>query len=395
MTAFANQLTSVVAGNTATTTAEFIVPTEFTQLSSGYIIYDLIDANSVSYATGTATNFSVSAISNASQVVGQCSIAVPSSIPVTVVGTLYQLRFTLVLPAEDNQEFYIYSQITVLPAVAAAPGAQDQVELVNSNVLMFLTLPVAYSNVTCSIYFNNTTIASALATAAPTSTSEGYQYSIAITPALYSMTPSLIPYNVIWQYNNGAGTQTFSESASLYIVTPSILVAIKDITTLINKARGHFGYQPVFNDVEIVAFLRSGADLFNGQYQPTGFDMTNAQGPIRYLWLQCSSVIALRSQYMMEAETVFNFSGSSVSLDVDRTSYYEGLASTLESALSEPLRALKINLTKRGLISGDGSANPLALNFNAIGTIGITATPVSNLRSTNVSSWLLGGSGPP
>lgn len=394
MTAFSNQLTSVVAGNSATTTAEFIVPSDLPNVSSGYINFDLLDANGVVYATGLATNYTATLIQNGSQITAQCNIAVPSTIPTTVIGTQYQLRLTLTLPDEDNQQFYIFSSIAVMPIVAVDLGAQDTVELVNSNVLMFLTLNQIYTNVSASIYSNNSLIATPITAGSPIATSDGYSYSVPISTLSYQLAASLSPYNVLWQYSNVSGPQ-YSEAASMYIVTPSIMVAIKDIVTMINKARGHFGYQPIFNDVEVLTFLRAGMDLFNGQFNPTNFNMTNAQGPIRYLWIACASIVALRSQYMMEGETQFNYSGSSVSLDVDRSQYYEGLASSIESSIQDPMQKLKINLAKRGLLSGDGSVSPLALNYGAIGALGITASPVSNLRATNVSMWLLGGSGPP
>jgi hypothetical protein len=76
---------------------------------------------------------------------------------------------------------------------------------------------------------------------------------------------------------------------------------------------------------------------------------------------------------------------------VDRSQYYESLAASLESAITESCRQLKQQMAKRGISSGDGSQNPNALAYGAIGTVGISLSPISNIRSFGVGNTWWGG----
>lgn len=392
MTAFANQITHVVAGNSATTQATFMVPDIFTALSSGYIVYDLIDADNAVYSSGTGINYTVTASNEANSVTADCSITVPSNIPVTAVGTNYQVRYTLILPDEEDQEFYIYTTLVILPPQQVELGASDAVELAGSSATLLLTIAdPANALPVVDLYFQNTPVTGVIGIPAtgPTNLADGYQYQAVLSTS--TIPAQLVPFTAIWSY--AVGAQSFKQNASVFLVTPSLMQAMKEMLTIVNKSRAHFGYQPVFNEHEIMNFLKMGADLFNGTFNPTMFTMTNATGPVRHFWIQCSSIIALRSQYLMEGESTFNFSGQSISLDVDRAQFYESLASTIEQSIQEPMRQLKANLAKRGLISGDGNVNPLGLGYNAVGTIGVTASPVSNMRASNLTGWLMGPRG--
>lgn len=391
MTAFSNSLTHVVAGNSATTLASFVVPDIFSSVASGYVVYDLIDANNSVYATGNGTNYTVSPEDSSNRITSECTITVPSDIPVTTVGTSYQVRFTLNLPDEDNQEFYVFSSLIVLPPQKVDHGADDVVEMAGTTASMTLVLSDAADTGTVLVngYMNNTAIPaiSGLTPSGPIQLADGYQYTVSVpTPAEVA---SLVPYNMIWDYSLSG--QVYHQSAQLFLVTPSILDAMKAVLVQVNKSRAHFGFQQVFNEAEILNYLRLGMDYFNGLFNPTMFTMTNATGPIRFFWIQCSCILALRSQYLMEGEAAFNFSGQAISLDVDRSQFYEGLASAIDQQIQEPLRQLKANLAKRGLIAGDGNVNPTALTKNAIGTLGISASPVSNMRNSALSGWLIRG----
>jgi len=389
MTAFTNGLTKVVVGNSATTTIQFIVPSEFLNLASGYVTYFLIDSVGAVYSTGLGANYTVTPISVGSRVTADLSITVPANIPVNEIGTNYQVKVLLTLPDEDNSEFAIFDTLVVLPSASVALGAEDSVELYGSNVSLKLVVEESLATApTCDVYFGNVPLINSIVSTGPVALADGYEYAVGFLAQNNGIMPSLIPYNTVWNYEISGINQ--SESSNLYVITPSIMQAMKDIYVIINKSRAKFGYQSVFNETEILSYLRQGADLFNGMFNPTVFTMTNAIGPVRHFWLQCSAIIALRSQYLMEGESAFNFSGQSVSLDIDRSQYYESLASTLESSMQEPARQLKANLAKRGQISGDGSVNPLNLAVNAIGTIGISASQVSNMRNVGLNALLQG-----
>lgn len=389
MTAFVNGLTKVVVGNSAATTAQFIVPPIFQNVSNGSIQYALMDASGSIYSTGVGINYLVTPIDNGNRITSDFSINVPSDIPINEIGTNYQVRFVLSLP-DENTEFTIYDTLLILPSTSTPLGAEDTVDIIGNNIpLRLVTEAATQSPPTADVYQNNERFMENLTASGPMLLSDGYEYTLFVPTINSTLFPSLVPYNIVWKYET-VPEYFETESSNLFLITPSIMQAMKDVYLTINKSRAKFGFDSVFNEKEVMSYLRQGADYFNALYNPTIFNFTNATGPVRHYWLQCSIVVALRSQYLMEAESAFNFSGQAISLDIDRSQYYESLASTIESGLQDPIRQLKANLTKRGIIAGDGNVNPTALAINAIGTIGVSASQVSNMRNSAINAWMIG-----
>lgn len=121
--------------------------------------------------------------------------------------------------------------------------------------------------------------------------------------------------------------------------------------------------------------------------------MTNAKGVIREYWLQCAELGALEAQYLAEGEKAFDFSGSAISLNVDRTGFLETMASNIRSNLDNNLKPIKTVMIEKGYTSGDGSGTDgeggIATNIRALGAVGISITPASCWGRYS-SAWLLG-----
>jgi hypothetical protein len=127
----------------------------------------------------------------------------------------------------------------------------------------------------------------------------------------------------------------------------------------------------------IVTMLGRGRDTFNGAggYYTT-FNMTNADGQIRELWLKYTEVQLLQAQYLLEGEKAYNFSGQAITLDVDRTAYYQSLANDIKTAADADAKVVKQNLLIKGLTGGDGSLAG-AGRFGSTGPIGISLSPAT------------------
>jgi hypothetical protein len=166
--------------------------------------------------------------------------------------------------------------------------------------------------------------------------------------------------------------------------------AIRDLMSEINKARSSIRDRPTFTAEDALLHLRLGGDNFNGFGDPTMFTFTNATGPVRAYWLGFSKISALRSQFMYEAESNFDFQGQSIQLTVQREQYYDSLAAAIENQIYDPAKQFKIILSKRGNTGGDGNVNPLAFRNGSLGAVGITLSPVSRIRPWNPNSWLGG-----
>jgi len=66
---------------------------------------------------------------------------------------------------------------------------------------------------------------------------------------------------------------------------------------------------------------------------------------------------ALDSLVLQEGLKAFNFSGASVSLDIDLTQAYEGLRSVTEQIIQDSVRRFKKELALRGVTGGDGDVD--------------------------------------
>ena len=365
----------IEAGKTALATAIFQFDSSVDP-SGGLVVWDLLDDQGTVYSSGNAFDYKVNMTGVSSIVITKCLITIPSSIPATVDNP-YQIRYTLRV---DDLVAYQYENISVYGSNEIQIGAQDSIELQGDAATLSLVTEQLFANYVLEIYQGNTLLASA-PVPNPERISNGYYVagSFDTTP----LPASLMPYSVVWKFWN-VPAQTFREAASLWIVTPSIIQAIEDIKSKINKARQtlYGTADSQFPSTEVLKWMRRGMDAFNGAYGVfTSFTMTNAMGPVREFWLIQSEIMALQSQYMLEGEKAFQFQGAAISLDVDRTSMIDSMASKLQSQLDNELKVFKQNLVIKGNTSGDGSGDGTG-NFNktqkgAMGSVGILITPAS------------------
>ncbi len=370
-----NAFENTVIGNTAVTTAQFILTTQ-TDITSAYVTYTLLDDEGTVFSTGNGSVIDVLPKANAKVVQSSISLVVPSTLPVNVLGTTYQVRITLHLISNNVES---YSNLTVLPLELTYEGAGDIVDIKGNSFDVSIVIDGTPSAINPLLYYGNdpVPITTALIPSSPLPTSDGNLYTTTVNTTDQAIYPTLNAYALMWQYILNGKNNT--EVSSVWIVTPSILMAVKDLMATINKARTGLRDKPTFSVTDALTYLRLGADLFNGFGDPTAFTFTNATGAVRGYWLKFSEVEALRAQYLYEGESSFDFQGQAISLNVDRTQYYEGLASAIESQLESTVRPFKATLSKRGNINGDGNVDPTKLRAGALGSVGITYSPVSRI----------------
>lgn len=366
----------IAAGKTALATAIFNFAPDF-DAAGGYVVWDVLDSQGVIYASGNAYEYRIVSNGIANTVTARCVISIPSSIPPTL-NDPYQLRYTLRV---GNGIAYTSENIRVHGLVDMQVGTQDAIELSGDKATLSLVTEKMYAGYEIELYAQNTKLAS-MPIVNPERVSAGYF--VAGTLDTSTLPVSLLPYSVVWKFYNST-SQTFRETAALWVVNPSIIQAVEDVKSKINKARQTlYGTEDSqFSSVEVLKWLRRGMDLFNNSYGVfTAFTMTNAMGGVREFWLLCSEKAALEAQYGLEAEKAFNFSGAAISLDVDRTSFIDTMIGKIQSQLDQELKALKQNLLIKGHKSGDGSGpngngDFSSASMGAMGSVGIAITPAS------------------
>ncbi len=388
-TAYQQLVGAIAAGKSALATAVFNFDPSVDP-SSGYVLWDVLGSDGIVYASGNAFEYNIVSSGIVTTVTARSVVSIPASIP-PALDTPYQLRYTLRIPS-INGIAYNYETLQVYGMPDVQVGTQDALEMQGDQATMSLVTEQIYANYVLEVY-SDTALLASMPITSPERIANGYFVAGSIDTSLLPV--SLLPYKVIWKFWNNPA-QIFRETAALWIVNQSIIMAVEDVKSKVNKARQTLYGTPdsQFPSTELMKWLRRGMDAFNGAYGVfTSFNMTNAQGVVREFWLLEAEKMALESQYLMEGEKAFNFSGAAISLDVDKTQYLDNATQKIQSQLDSELKLIKQNLVIKGITTGDGSGPMGDGNFNhssvgALGTTLIAITPASVYNS----GLLYGGS---
>ena len=204
----------------------------------------------------------------------------------------------------------------------------------------------------------------------------------------------LEPYNFMARLERASNPhkpKMFSQS--LWVVTPQVIVAANQLEAYINKARLDNVIPSLQYTIgDIVTYLYRGLNMFNN-VPPyiTGFNGMNMQGHLLEGWIQCAGYYALGAQLQAEGALAFDFSGQSVSLNVDRTPTIEAALGRIEQYIDAHLRPYKKMLIKAGVTSGDGSAGGHPLGFGrSFGKLFVTNSPTTRLGGAKGGGTLNG-----
>ena len=172
----------------------------------------------------------------------------------------------------------------------------------------------------------------------------------------------------------------------MWAITPQIMLGMATLEDFLNKSRIENVIPELqYTSGDLVGYLERGLYMFNtlGNY-PTFFTGTNMQGVIFDAWITCASYYALGAQLMAEGSLAFDFSGQGVSLNIDRTPALEGALGRIESAMDARVAPLKKQLSKQGIVGGDGSVGKGNMNNPTnIGTLSMINASTTRLRGVS------------
>ena len=350
--------------------------------TGGRITWELIDNNGLTYANGNAFTYKVTSTGASNRVEGTALITAPSSIPVNMEGQTYQIRWALYLPG-NTVPSYSFEGIKIVSINSIPQGVEDIVEMVGDNITLNIVLDRSYEHVGFEIYHGNYRLIAYTEVIDKQRISDGWLCQGTIDPSTVDgMSEEVEGYTVVWTYWNSANSNVKDhQTGRLFIVNPTILAAVEDVKNMCNKARTTVNGTPdiVFSTPLVLSYLRRGRDAFNGAWgMLTAFSMLGATGGIREYWIMYAEVSALRSQFLAEGEKVFNYAGTAIQLDVDRTGYYDTLATNIQARIDAEIKAFKLNLIKKGIIAGDGNLNNVMARPGSTGAIGINISPANN-----------------
>ena len=369
-------IVEIRVGNSVVAEAQFVVSTTYDTIGAT-VTYEVQDPGGLVYVTGTAASISEVALnSKLKLLIANASIVIPEAVPVTRKIDKFKLLWQAY--TADGVPIATYVEtFSVSPAVLDPFGVPDIVECLISQVKVQAVLP-CIGNVDVRIYRGNEVLTANIALAPETTpiyNGNLYKWCVLNSTSL-GITESLIPYTVLWEYEDSITCERVSEDGYVYHVNPSILMAAKELQSRVNRSKNGTRLAEDAIDLPIcINFLKQGMDMFNSMGMPTYFTMTDATGPMRSYWIACSEVLLLQSQYLLEAERSFNLAGQSVTLDFDITSFYETIASNRQSWLDTYIPDFKKNLNRRGVT--DGSGNLMDARSRNVGAIGVTLSPIS------------------
>lgn len=375
---FQSILGSIETGQAGIAKGYFVLPPNTQNAHVGYVRWSIISNDGTIFSTGNAYEYLVTQNSFMDAVEATSVIHVPSDITPSSENSAYQIRWELVLP--DTDIIFLFENLNVLGGTSVPLGAQDSVEMQGDPATLYVVLNKLYDSITAEIYTGVTKIVSLVPNGKPTKVSSGYLYQVTI--GTDTIPSSLDALTVTWKYFNAAAPHIVNrETAKLFVVNPPILTAVEDSRMQVSKARTTlFGYEDaIFDTTTIISWLRRGRDDFNaagGMF--TTFDMSVATGALRSYWLMYSEIAMLRAQSLAEGEKAFNFSGQAISLEVDRTAYYDKLADSLQSQVDANIGPLKKNMAMKGITSGNGDLSTITGGNRPM--LGISIHPATNIN---------------
>ncbi len=320
------------------------------------------------------------------------TIAVSTSVPgewgavlsipnITIVDlVLYPILWRFV--SDIGNTLYIKDQVLI------SPSEKRDSESVILNTDIEFTTKLNFSaetDLVVTIYDGNTVVTRMDFSQVTVKDLPPYSSSVTIPIVDLELLPSLAPYLIIFE------SSTNRYSHRLFIITPSIVKSSMDLEDYINKARiSNVIPELAYASSDLIHYLDRGLALFNSfPPQVTGFTGLNMQGSVLDCWLICSTYYILTAQLQAENAFSFDFSGQSISLNVDRTQGIEGAIGRMESMMDNVVKPFKKLLIKSGVSGGDGNIQG-ALSFGrAFGKTVLTNNPVSRTFSGMRGSTLL------
>lgn len=207
-------------------------------------------------------------------------------------------------------------------------------------------------------------------------------------PSTEGLTPSLNSHTIIWNIEDSPG-RVRRQTSGLYVINVNQLNALNEFKNFFDRLHEEKRLPSLeYSLADYCRWMKRGADMFNADGLFTSFTMANATGAIRHWWFICSIISALQNMYLLEGQRSFNFSGQSVSLDVDVTNYLQTVLDSLKGDWDSQKLAFKQQLKQYGLTSGDG--NMAFARFQA-GTVGLSLGPASNFGGFYGARNILGG----
>ena len=157
----------------------------------------------------------------------------------------------------------------------------------------------------------------------------------------------------------------------LHVTPVSMLPILSKIRFMIDRILKTMQEPQVYLDSELNASLYGGIEYINAWNPLTEWNIMDFPTALTPFLVYAGGWYALNSQYMLESDLAFGYSGQAVSLDYDRTGPIESEIGRLQEIMSEHLTKAKVNVLRK--VQGT-----VGLTNSGLGPVGMTVR--RNLR---------------
>jgi hypothetical protein len=320
---------------------------------------------------------------------------IPADAPLSSDVSRWSIEWTLV--DQDQRQYNFTQEFDVNDVVISASETREQkyITLQNEATRVSLRLGKEVLDVGLSVYANgnlSTPIVQDVTTGGggvqivKDGDSIVYYYDI----AAYAFNPTggtgsgVQFYSVIWKYRyNVVDPYTFVYQ-SLSTIPPAVLEEITSVRMLIDKFQKRLGTVQAYEDSDILEYLARGNELVNAVYPTTYFGFGFLPGNLLVFHVLYAAMYGLNAQQLLENDLAFDFSGQSVTLNMDRTGVIGEVIGRWEEFIRNNLPPAKMSLVRRtqavGVVAGR------AYRYNALNNF---TFKVASYRSSG-SMGLLG-----
>jgi hypothetical protein len=163
-------------------------------------------------------------------------------------------------------------------------------------------------------------------------------------------------YTLVWE------TDIQSYFQRILVISPTFLPMLQKVRFLIDRILKNLDEPQSYTDADMYAALNGGLELINGWHPVTEYTLTNFPNALQPFLPIAGAWYALNSQFMLETDLSFSYSGQTVTLDYDRTGQIESEMGRLWDYLNEHLTR-----AKRSVLRG------------MLGVLGVTTGPIPKL----------------
>jgi len=296
--------------------------------------------------------------------------------------------------SNDDRQVTFVERFDVVDEVTTetATTAQQVCGLSNKIIRTFVEVSVVPFDINLNVYqvtdYTNPVIANktypSSVSRVKNSSTGGYVYYYNIPANTLSINTE---YLAVWDITETVASVPTTVVQKIRVIYFPVLTKIAQIRMLIDKVQKQSGRVHAYEDEDIIEYITQGLKLVNSIFPITSYTEITVPDSLDFYWTIASAWYGLNAQYMLEADTAFNFSGQTVTLDADRTGFIESELGRLWDLLAEHLPKLKMRLVRKAGL-GTIATRPYAGTNIVVGQPLLSS--LERMLGFSLSSWFSG-----